>query len=74
MASVKVLEIVNVFTQAPMELSILEDCERISISFGLQKDNKLLTDNAPIGLLSDRDKLTIRWRQMDSDEFDNIDY
>lgn len=74
MASVIVIEIVNVFTQAPMELSILEDCEKISISFGLQKDNKHLTDNAPIGLLSDRDKLTIRWRQMDSDEFDNIDY
>ena len=74
MASVKVLEIVNIFTQAPMELSILEDCEKISISFGLQKDNMLLTENAPIGLLSDRDKLTIRWRQMDSDEFDNIDY
>lgn len=74
MASVKVLEIVNIFTQAPMELSILEDCEKLSISFGLQKDNMLLTENAPIGLLSDRDKLTIRWRQMDSDEFDNIDY
>ena len=74
MASVKVLEIVNIFTQAPMELSILEDCEKISMSFGLQKDNMLLTENAPIGLLSDRDKLTIRWHQMDSDEFDNIDY
>lgn len=74
MASIIVLEIVNIFSQAPLELSILEDCEKISISFGLQKDNMLLTENEPIGLLSDRDKLTIRWRQMDSDEFDNIDY
>lgn len=37
MASVKVLDIVNVFTQAPMDLIIQEDCERTTMSFGLQK-------------------------------------
>ncbi len=74
MASVKVFEIVNVFTQAPMDLSIHEDCERTSISFGLQKDDTKLPDDAPIVLLSSRDGMTIRWRQMDFDDFDNTDY
>lgn len=74
MASVKVFEIVNIFTQAPMDLSIHEDCERTSISFGLQKDETKLPDDAPIVLLSSRDGMTIRWRQMDSDDFDNTDY
>lgn len=74
MASAKVFEIVNIFTQAPMDLSIHEDCERTSISFGLQKDDTKLPDNAPIVLLSSRDGMTIRWRQMDSDDFDNTDY
>lgn len=74
MASAKVLEIVHVFTQAPMDLSIQEDCDGMSISFGLQKDNTILPNDAPIALLSNRDGLTIRWRQMDSDDFDNTDY
>lgn len=74
MASAKVLEIVNIFTQASMELSIHEDCERMSISFGLQKDDTILPDDFPIALLSSRDGMTIRWRQMDSDDFDNTDY
>lgn len=74
MASAKVLEIVNIFTQAPMDLSIHEDCERTIISFGLQKDDTILPDDSPIALLSSRDGMTIRWRQMDSDDFDNTDY
>lgn len=74
MASAKVFEIVNIFTQAPMDLSIHEDCERTSISFGLQKDDTKLPDDAPIVLLSSRDGMTIRWRQMDTDDFDNTDY
>lgn len=74
MASARVLEIVNVFTQAPMDLSIHEDCERTIISFGLQKEDTILPDDAPIALLSSRDGMTIRWRQMDSDDFDNTDY
>lgn len=74
MASAKVFEIVNIFTQAPMDLSIHEDCERTSISFGLQKDDTKLPDDAPIVLLSSRDGMTIRWRQMDFDDFDNTDY
>lgn len=74
MASTKVLEIVNIFTQAPMDLIIQEDCERTIISFGLQKDDTKLPSDAPIALLSSRDGMTIRWRQMDSDDFDNTDY
>ncbi len=42
MVSAKVLEIVNIFTLAPMDLSIQEDCERTNISFGLQKDDAKL--------------------------------
>ena len=74
MVSAKVLEIVNIFTQAPMDLSIQEDCERTSISFGLRKDDTKLPDDDPIALLSSRDGMTIRWRQMDSDDFDDTDY
>lgn len=57
-----------------MDLSIHEDCERTSIFFGLQKDETKLPDDAPIVLLSSRDGMTIRWRQMDTDDFDNTDY
>lgn len=74
MVSAKVLEIVNIFTPAPMDLIIQEDCERTIISFGLQKDDTKLPDDAPIALLSSRDGMTIRWQQMDSDDFDNTDY
>lgn len=74
MASVKVLDIVNVFTQAPMDLIIQEDCERTTMSFGLQKEGTLLPDELPTTLISERDGMTIRWKQMDSDEFDNTNY
>lgn len=74
MASAKLLDIVNVFTQAPMDLTIQEDCERTTVSFGLQKEGTLLPDELPTTLISRRDGMTIRWKQMDSDEFDNTNY
>lgn len=74
MASARVLEIVGIFTQAPMDLNVQEDCDGMRTSFGLIKDDAMLVDEAPISLLSNRDGLTIRWQQMDSDEFDNTDY
>lgn len=74
MASAKLLDIVNVFTQAPMDLTIQEDCERVTMSFGLQKEGTLLPEELFATLISERDGMTIRWKQMDSDEFDNTDY
>lgn len=74
MASAKILDIVNVFTQAPMGLIIQEDCERTTMSFGLQKERTLLPEDFPPTLISRRDGITIRWKQMDSDEFDNTNF
>lgn len=74
MASVKLLDIVNVFTQAPMDLRIQEDCERTTMSFGLQKEDTLLPNKLPTNLISERDGMTIRWKQMYSDEYDNTNY
>ena len=74
MASVKLLDIVNIFTQTPMDLIIQEDCERTTMSFGLQKEDTLLPNELPTTLISERDGMTIRWKQMDSDEFDNTNY
>ena len=74
MASVKLLDIVNIFTQTPMDLIIQEDCERTTMSFGLQKEYTLLPNELPTTLISERDGMTIRWKQMDSDEFDNTNY
>lgn len=74
MASAKIFDIVNIFTQSPMGLTIQEDCEMTDLSFGLIKDGTLLPDEMPKSLISDRDGLTIRWKEMDSDEFDNTNF
>lgn len=74
MASAKVLDIVYVFTQSPMNLTIQEDCESITLSFGLIKEGTLLPEEMPKSLFLDRDGITIRWKEMDSDEFDNTNY
>lgn len=74
MAAAKVLDIVNVFTQAPMDLTIQEDCEKVTMSFGLQKEGTLLPEELSTTLISERDGMTIRWKEMDSDEFDNTNY
>lgn len=74
MVSAKLLDIANVFTQAPMDLTIQEDCEKVTMSFGLQKEGTLLPEELSTTLISERDGMTIRWKQMDSDEFDNTNY
>lgn len=74
MVSVKVLNIVYLFTESPMDLTIQEDCERATLSFGLSKEGTSLPDEMPKSLISDRDGITIRWKEMDSDDYDNTNY
>lgn len=64
----------EIFTSSPLDLEIKEKCESLELLFGLEKDEDLAEEEPFTGLISARDGITVRWRIMGSDEYDNIDY
>lgn len=64
----------EIFTSSPLDLEIKEKCESLELLFGLEKDEDLAEEEPFTGLISARDGITVRWRIMGSDEYDNVDY
>ena len=64
----------EVFTRSPLDLEIKENCEVLELSFCLEKDEDLAEEEPFTGLISARDGITVRWRIMGSDEYENNDF
>ena len=64
----------EIFTRTPIAVNVKEKCESLELTFGLEKDEDLLEEEPFTGLISERDGITVRWRIIGSDEYDNTDF
>lgn len=64
----------EIFTKSPVNLNVAEDCEFLVMTFGLEKDENLIEEEPFTSLISARDGITVRWRLMESHEYDNTDF
>lgn len=68
------LEIVNVFSESPSDLSVLEDTHQMELTFGVTKTEMRLPSSFPLEQITARDGMTIRWNYMELDDEDNVAY
>lgn len=68
------LEIVNVFSESPSDLSVFEDTHQMELTFGVTKTDMHLPSSFPLEQIAARDGMTIRWNYMELDDEDNVAY
>lgn len=67
--------IIDCFTSLPLqEPTVKEDERMLSVEFTFNHEHKKTPHDNPVGLLSTRDTMTIRWKDLDVDDYDNTDF
>lgn len=68
-------EIVSMFTSSPLDVTSKEKEQKLTVEFSFATDaSEELPEEFPYAILSQRDAITIRWTDLDDDDYDNTDF
>lgn len=68
-------EIVSMFTSSPLDVTSKEREQILTVEFSFdQGTSEKPPEEFPSELLSSRDAITIRWKNLDDDDYDNTDF
>lgn len=68
-------KIVSMFTSTPLDVTSKERERDLTVEFSFATDaSEELPEEFPPDILSQRDAITIRWKDLDDDDYDNTDF